>query len=267
MKLIIKIFLMGCLWIPSFLASAEVVPEDPLQSVMWEFVYKTHLQTHPVQFDPQVEVITPERAENSMQFPVSVEWTGEEKVVKMVLLADLNPIIKVMTYFPHEARPSFAARIKIQQGSPIRGAVLTVDGVWHVNGRYVDASGGGCTAPSVAKSLVAWENHYGELRAAVWPGQSDYDRLRFMVMHPMDTGLADGIPRFIIEHVDVRDATDDRLLAKMELHEPVSENPFISLDLKHAQNGYKLYLRDDSGTQMEGVIDSSASPLKTVSTE
>jgi sulfur-oxidizing protein SoxY len=88
-----------------------------------------------------------------------------------------------------------------------------------------------------------------------------------MVMHPMDTGLADGIPRFIIEHVDVRDATDDRLLAKMELHEPVSENPFISLDLKHAQNGYKLYLRDEGGTQMEGVAVSSASPLKTASTE
>lgn len=231
-------------------------PADPLNSVMWEYVHEVHLDQAPVVFDSKVEVHLPASAEDSMQVPVSARWNGSERVEEIRLIADLNPIIRVLSYEPVKARPSIAVRFKVQQGTIVRAAMRTTDGVWHVNGAYIDAAGGGCTTPSASQMMASWEDHYGELHAQVWPGEGNTDRLRFQMMHPMDTGLSDGIPKFIIETVEVHDASTEELLGRLTLHEPVAENPMITLDPQHAVEGYRVSFRDNNGLHVSGVIES-----------
>lgn len=240
-----------------FLATSTLAatPNDPFTSVIWDFVHQTHLDGAPVIHDERVLVTAPASAEDSMQLPVSVRWTGEEPIEVIRIIADLNPIMRVLSYEPLSAEPSLAIRMKVQQATIIRVAMRTADGVWHMNGTHVDAAGGGCTAPSMASNIASWEERYGELSAQVWPGDSGNDRLRIRIMHPMDTGLVNNIPRFILETLEVQDAHNGTPLARFTLHEPMAENPMISIDLKHAPNGYRIKARDVSGLEISGTVE------------
>lgn len=52
-------------------------PEDPLRSVMWEWMARQYLADgRPIVFDPAVKVSAPARAEDPMSVPVSVDATG-----------------------------------------------------------------------------------------------------------------------------------------------------------------------------------------------
>ena len=105
----------------------------------------------------------------------------------------------------------------------------TRDGVWHVGGVWLSASGGGCSTPS-GGSTGLWRGHLEEMNARLWPSGDRRERLRLRVIHPMDTGLANGIPAFYIDRIIVRD-TQGGELARVKMYEPVSENPVIGLDL------------------------------------
>jgi hypothetical protein len=76
----------------------------------------------------------------------------------MVILADLNPIPLAVDYRPGAGLP-IATRIKLDQRTPVRGAVQMLDGNWLVSGGWIDAAGGdapprrsagcGATGPSI----------------------------------------------------------------------------------------------------------------------
>ena len=231
--------------------AAEPVPEDPLRSVQWETMHRLMLSEHPVVFDERVRVSAPRSAENSMEVPIHVDASELDGVEKIVVFADLNPIPEILTYKPRDARPSIGFRIKVQQATPVRAAALASDGVWHVGHVWLDAAGGVCTLPSVASGSAEWESHLGEVSARLWK-RPEGSRLRFSVVHPMDTGLADGIPRFNIETMDISDA-EGRTLAVLETHEPISENPLISLDL-NTQEAVRVAGRDNNGNRFEARI-------------
>ena len=63
----------------------------------------------------------------------------------------------------------------------------------------------------------------------------------------MDTGLVAGVPAFHIEELELRDAAD-RLWWRLELHEPVAENPLLTFELDQRPPG-QLWLqgRDNNG--------------------
>jgi sulfur-oxidizing protein SoxY len=61
----------------------------------------------------------------------------------------------------------------------------------------------------------------------------------------MDTGLAEGIPRFHIEQLQLRNLDDNSLMAELELYEPISENPLLSFDVG-AVNGVTLKGHDNN---------------------
>ena len=252
------------LWLGLFLVlalpgvvAAEGTGSDPLDSPQWDFMHQSILNGEPYTFDNRVVVLAPASAEDAMNVPVSFRIESLADVERVVVFADLNPIHKVLVYYPLQARPQLGFRIKIEQATPIRAAARTADGVWHVGGVWVDAAGGGCTAPSYGRANGTWADTLGQVRYRRWADVDDaLERIRLQVMHPMDTGLADGIPAFYIDELELHDAQGKRY-ARLELFEPVSENPYFTFDLDAAATarGLKLSGRDINGNRIDEGLD------------
>ncbi|MBY0464434.1 MAG: thiosulfate oxidation carrier complex protein SoxZ, partial [Burkholderiales bacterium] len=79
-------------------------------------------------------------------------------------------------------------------------------------------------------------------------------RLRLRVMHPMDTGLVAGIPAFHIEELKLVDAVGEVWWA-LQLHEPVSENPLITLEMpSQGGQGFRVLGRDNNGNRIDAEV-------------
>ncbi len=227
---------------------------DPLDSPSWNTMHKVILSNEKVVFDERVKVIVPDVAEDPMNVPVSVSVEEIGEIEEIRVFADLNPIQQILNFHPGKIEPYIAFRFKVQQSTPVRAAARTKDGVWHVGGQWLDATGGGCTAPSVSRGLANWRDTLGDVKSRLWSRVDQPDRLRFRIMHPMDTGLAPGIPAFYIELLELKDKQGD-LLAHIQSYQPVSENPFFSLDLKSKlYQGLTLTGRDNNGNQINKVL-------------
>ncbi len=234
-------------------ATAGAPPVDPLNSSQWEHMHELYLKDHAVVFDERVQVVAPEAAEDSLQVPVFVDASRLQDVRKIIVFVDYNPLPKVLEYEPLDAAARLGFRIKLQQASPVRAAVLTGDGTWHVGGQWIDAAGGGCTLPSFASSDPVWATKLGEVSGRLWQRSDETQRLRFSVIHPMDTGLAAGIPVFIVESIDIRNERGDPLAILRPL-EPISEDPIFSLDVNNA-GGLHLDGRDNNGNRFRAQLD------------
>lgn len=233
---------------------------DPFASPLWSDVKERVLGSAPYVFDSRVEVRVPAAAENSGRLPVSARVKGLGRVRELVLFADFNPIPKILTLRPKRAESFVATYVKINMASPIRAAALAEDGVWHVGGAWVDAAGGGCTLPSAASADPVWQSRLGETRARAWrAGQGS--RVRLSMIHPMDTGLAAGIPAFYLETARIRSATGE-VLAELETFEPVSENPLLTLEVhdRPGRDGLRFEGRDNGGNEFSAVIREEGAP-------
>jgi sulfur-oxidizing protein SoxY len=236
------------------------IPKDSLKSVMWDFMAKEHLLTDKsskkIVMNNQILVHAPKVAEDQLNLPIHVDARSVKNVQKIVVIADLNPIPKVLTYEPKQAEARLSFRIKVGQATPVRAAVLDKDGVWHVGGTFVDASGGGCSQPAVAYGNDDWVKRLAEIRGKIWrtPGQKSA-KLRFSVRHPMDTGLADGIPAFYVEKLEFKGA-NDKLIGNLIIHEPISENPTVTLFpiLKEATTAVQIKGRDNEGNLIDVAV-------------
>ncbi len=225
---------------------------DPLDSVVWEPLSAALFGGAPVVFDDRVRVLAPTAAENARSVPVAADATALGKVEEIVLFADLNPFPVILRYRPIEARPVVATRFKVQQATPIRAAARTPDGVWHVAGHVIDASGGGCTAPPASYAAADWADHVGEVRGRAWaPGEHGASRVRFAIRHPQDTGLVDGIPAYFIERLTVSDG-QGRVLGELETLEPVAEDPVFTLEIAAPAGVRTLRIdgRDNNGHEI-----------------
>ena len=213
---------------PAAEAAALQDSGDPLASARWGDMQHTLLADAPVLFDPRVKVIAPSIAENPMQVPVTVDATGLARVVEVLVFADFNPITEVLRFFPEKAPAFLGFRVKLQQSTPVRAAVRTADGVWHIGGTWVNTVGGGCTAPSAQAGSPDWAKRLNEVSGRQWSSGPNAGRLRLRIEHPMDTGLIAGTPAFHIEQINFTDAAG-QLLMRVRTFEPVSENPVFTL--------------------------------------
>mgnify|MGYP000123093343 CR=1 FL=1 len=226
---------------------------DPLDSARWEEMQKTFLTGHPFVFDPQVKVTGPADAENPLQVPVTVDATALGKVEEVVVFADFNPIVQILRFYPGEAAAYLGFRVKLQQSSPVRAAVRTKDGVWHVGGTWVNTVGGGCSSPSVGTAMPAWQKQLNNVSARQWRDGELAGRLRLRVVHPMDTGLVSGIPAFHLQEIRLTDS-NDQLLMRIETFEPVSENPVFTVQQQSAGR-VRASGRDNNGNIFSVWID------------
>lgn len=246
-------WLLAC-WLPLLAEAAQVDPgKDPVPSVMWAFYHKQMLGDAPFVFDERVKLLAPPFAEDARQVPLEIDARAfQGDVVRILAWAELNPLPKIVDFEPlPRVLPWLSIRIRIEQATPLRAAVQTRDGLWHVGSTLIDAAGGGCTAPSVVRTEPGWEEHVGEVLGGRYP-RGDFSRLRLQVAHPMDNGMVSGIPEFFLNHAELRGA-DDQVLARLELFPAVSENPNLGFDLEGAGQT-QLLLRDNSGNQFTAAI-------------
>ena len=230
------------------------LPADPLNSPMWTMQAARIFGQDPVVFDDTVKVTLPMIAENQHVFPLTLDARSLGKVRRIVVFEDLNPIPVSVDFTPEGAAPWLSLRIKLDQRTPVRVAALDAQGRWHVSGGWVDAAGGGCSAPPVSRARGDWADHLGELRGALFaaPGGT---RLRFTVRHPMDTGLVENIPAYNIETIAVRVAGQEQ--AKMTVWGSVAEDPAFTM-LLNGTGPVDLALRDTNGREFTGHIQQVA---------
>ncbi len=242
--------------------AAEDFGGDPFRSFQWEDIRREFFGSARLAFDDRVQVRGPAFAEDPMNVPITVSAAGLGPVEAITVLVDRNPIRKVLEYFPVGAMPSVSFRFKLEQGSPVRAAVKTRDGVWHVGGTWVDSAGGGCTVAGATRKDGSWSQSLGLVSGRVFPASPAAgslvpagSRLRVRVMHPMDTGLVGGIPAFYVNKLAVRDAQGRELL-RLNTFEPVSENPVFSFDFSDRPTGaLRLTGTDNNGNRIDSRIE------------
>lgn len=245
-------------------ASEDPYEGDPFKSLPWGDMRREYLGGERAVFDERVTVRGPAFAEDPMNVPVTVSVSGLKDIERIVVLVDRNPIRRVLEYQPMTALPAVSFRFKLEQASPVRAAVRTRDGLWHVGGTWVDSAGGGCTVSGATRKDGSWTQTLGQVSARLFesspaateaspvPGAA---RLRLRVMHPMDTGLVGGIPAFYISRLSVRDAAEHELL-RLSTYEPVSENPVFSFDFPdRLAGGLRIVGTDNNGNRIDARLE------------
>lgn len=226
--------------------------QDPFQSVMWEHNRDRYLgEDAKVVFDDRVRVNAPPFAEDSSQVPITIDArTLPGKIERIEAWVDLNPLPPIFSYRPlRNVEPLIGLRVRVEQATTIRAAVLTDDGVWHIGGAYVDAAGGGCTAPSGNRGNPDWEKNFGEIRTGSF-SRTHSNRLRVLINHPMDTGMVGNIPEFHIQQAVLRDGSGNEMM-KMDLGISVSENPLLTFEVDAQTENPVLWLRDNNGNEFQ----------------
>lgn len=238
---------------PPGVAAALQESGDPLASARWAEMEKAFLAGAPMLFDPRVKVVAPSTAENPMQVPVTVDATALGKVVEVVVFADFNPIVQVLRFFPDTAPAYLGFRVKLQQSTPVRAAVRTADGVWHVGGTWVNTVGGGCTAPTGTAGSKDWQQRLNMVSGRQWSEGPNAGRVRLRIEHPMDTGLVAGTPAFHLEEIEFRNEAGQRLM-RVQTFEPVSENPVFTLNAGAVSGPVEASGRDNNGNAFKARI-------------
>jgi len=230
-------------------ARAEVL-KDTFNSPMWEMLSERYFGKAAVVFDDRIKISVPPIVENQAQVPITADASLLDGVKKLIVFADLNPIQLALELEPIKAKAFVAFRMKIEQATPVRAAALTEDGVWHVGGVFLNAAGGGCTAPPKANGGVSWFDTLGETQGRLWPEKDGSVRVRFRINHPMDTGLGrDNTPAYYIDQIEAKEPAG-ATLARLAMYEPVSQNPTVTLvvDLPRQDQGLDIDSRDNNGT-------------------
>lgn len=246
------------LWVALALVSVAAearatAPADPLGSPMWQAHARTLFGDDPVRFDPRVKVDFPMIAENQRAFPVAIDARAIPGVTRMVLLVDLNPIPIAIDYRPTHAAAYVATRIKLDQRTPVRGAVQLASGEWLVSGGWVDAAGGGCSAPPVSRVKGDWADHLGEIRGEAWPMANGVSRVRLSFRHPMDTGFVANIATYHLEALSVK--AGERTLGEMAIWAAVAEDPAITLMVDGgAGEALRVEARDTNGRDYRAAL-------------
>ncbi|NDY91760.1 quinoprotein dehydrogenase-associated SoxYZ-like carrier [Ideonella sp. TBM-1] len=240
---------------------ADAFEGDPFRSLPWVDMRREYLGPQAqVRWEARVRVQGPDFAEDPMNVPIHVQVDPALGPVRQItVLVDRNPIRRVVDYFPVQALPSLSFRFKLEQASPVRAAVQTADGVWHVGGTWVESAGGGCTVSGATRKDGSWSQTLGEVSGRLFSGLPEgagaASRLRLRVMHPMDTGLVGGIPAFFVNRLSVRDA-QDRELARLHSYEPVSENPVFSFDFAQPPaGGVRIVGSDNNGNRITSRLE------------
>lgn len=240
-------------------ALAEL-PTDPLGSPLWEYNIERYLgQGVNVVVDDRVGLAVPGFAEDSTQVPLAVNLSKfPHRATKVVTWVDMNPVPLLFNVDSSDGGLKLVSlNFRVQQASSVRAAVLDEQGVWHIASGFVDAAGGGCTAPREVISSSEWENEFGTLRTGLFSGDGK-TRIKASLLHPMDSGMVGNVPAFFVGDVEVRQEGSDAALLAMTLAESAAENPMFVFEFENGSEGERkdltIWMKDNNGYRFEGSI-------------
>ncbi|MGH1429849.1 MAG: quinoprotein dehydrogenase-associated SoxYZ-like carrier [Neptuniibacter sp.] len=240
------IIFMFIVWTLPYSASA-IETEDPFKSGMWDYVKNRYIGNAPYQFNSSILVSGPEFAEDSSQVPISIDATkfNGGAIKKIQVFVDLNPISHVLTFEPgEEIQPKFSTKIKLQQSSPIRVAVLDNHGTWHVGGTFVRTSGGGCTTPPENDTSLSISSLLQTKSRLISNDQST--KIKLKTYHPMETGLRMGTHKFHVSRLQLIDQ-QGTVVAHMKTTSAVSQDPTFSFTAVTSDKQYQVKIIDSRG--------------------
>lgn len=235
---------------------------DPFDSGMWPHHRQDHLgDPRDWAMDPAMLLLAPASAEDPAHVPVLVDATGVAgPVARIVVTIDYSPFAVGLVFHPGRALPLLGFGVKYEMAGAIRASAEVIDGGapprWSMAGAFVDAMGGGCTAPAATHARPDWQEGFGQMRGRLWP---DTGRLRVTIRHPMDTGLADGIPAHHLTELTLEDA-EGAEIARLQIHEPLEENPELTFLLppELARGPVIVRARDNIGHRFRGRLEAGA---------
>ncbi|WP_100640845.1 quinoprotein dehydrogenase-associated SoxYZ-like carrier [Marinobacter salexigens] len=251
----VRQFLLGALLLLSGAAWAEL-PADPLDSPLWEYNIERYLgQGANVVVDDRVGLSVPGFAEDSTQVPLTVNLEGfPHRATRVVTWVDMNPVPLLFDAESQDGGVKLVSlNFRVQQASSVRAAVLDEQGVWHIDSGFVDAAGGGCTAPREIISGSDWENEFGTLKTGLF-SEDGNTRIKASLLHPMDSGMVGNVPAFFVGNVEVREEGSDAVLLAMTLAESASENPMFVFEFEGKSKALAISMEDNNGYRFEGAI-------------
>lgn len=205
-------------------AAAATPPEDPLDSSQWAYMARRYFADAPVVFDARVQVLAPDSAQPGQATPVRVSASGLTGIARITVFADANPQPTVLDYAPVHAAPTLSFEVTIDQATPVRAAMRTADGVWHVGGVWVDAGGGACMAATLPVAAAGQTAQHGRMMARLW-SRGDGQRLKIALPAGSERAAARR-PQAIV----VRDAAGRRL-ARIVPGPGLAADAVLALDL------------------------------------
>lgn len=257
-------YLIGGLAAAALLAASAnaATDDDPLGSVIWpEIVDEMIGENTDLVYTDAVTVLLPDNVEDSADVPLAVHFADQLGDIEQILvIAENNPIQQVARIYPHRPITSLGLKIRLETSTPVRAAVLTADGTWHVGSQDVNVlTPGGCSVPGSTDIPGEGVRPVGEIAMRTFD-RGDSDRLKFRIIHPMETGFAmedDGtaIPAYFIRNISVSD--DDGPVFDAETRAAMASNPIVTVDMPELKQNVRIEASDsedllfDSGHQAD----------------
>ena len=235
--------------------SALAAADDPLATPAWEDVRDEFFGAEPLVFDETVELSMPTDVENGFDVPLAIRLSPALGEVREVLvIAENNPIRHVARLIPHRPLQAVGLKIRLETSSAVRAAALTGDGVWHVGSTWVNVlTPGGCSSPTPLDGDSP-SSRIGEIAVRTFDREDGASRLKFRIVHPMDTGFAmtaagDTIPAWFVETIEV----SDELGTVLELitRAAMAPDPIFTVDLPELRDDLRIDARDSEGLAFE----------------
>jgi sulfur-oxidizing protein SoxY len=228
---------------------------DPLDSPVWESIRDDFLPGGEIIFDDRVDLVMPTDIENSTDVPLAIRIDPDVgDVVEIVVIAENNPIQTVARLMPHRPLRSIGLKIRLETSTPVRVAVLTDDNVWHVGSEWANVlTPGGCSAPIVF-SEAGEGSRLGEIAMKTFEREDGGNRLKFRIVHPMETGFAftpegEEIPAYYVERIEISDEAGK--VVDVITHAAMAPDPIITLDVPELRQSLRISARDSEGLEFE----------------
>lgn len=234
---------------------AGAVVVDPLATPAWDDVQDEFFGADPLVFDDTVALSMPAEVENGFDVPLAVHLSPAlGQVRELIVIAENNPIRHVARVIPHRLLKSVGLKIRLETSSAVRAAALTDDGIWHVASTWVSVlTPGGCSAPPPLDA-AALSSRVGEIAVRTFDREDGASRLKFRIIHPMDTGFAmtpagDTIPAWFVETIEVTD--EHGVVLELITRAAMAPDPIFTVDLPDLRPSLRIDARDSEGLRFE----------------
>lgn len=238
--------------------AAEAV--NPVESAAWADVREAFFGDSPVRFDDAVTILMADVIENSHDVPIALKLSPDlDDVREVVLIAENNPIQHVARIIPHRPLSQIGLKMRLELSTPIRAAALTGDGVWHVASKWVKVlTPGGCSVPAPRDVEAKEIDRTGEIAMRTFDRPEAETRLKFRIIHPMETGFAvkpDGetIPAYYLEDITIADGEGP--VVEVVTQAAMAADPIITLDVPTLKQSLRIHARDSKGLEFEAQKD------------